>query len=455
MKTQDATAFQSVSRQNRIKSLDIARGFALLGILMVNVQLLCQPMAWLFAGGGSNEGPVGNAAYYATRVFFESKSYPLFSLLFGMGLMLMRERAIAAGRSFAKPYLRRLSMLLVMGVLHALLLYYADVLMIYSIIGFFTMWLMGRGSKLLLGLSVSLLTLAVLFSVFSGFMGMRYHESKGADVFADELAQTAMVQPADDNIGFVAFFEDVKQGKIAERGPLSPEWQSAAKDAFQNGPLSHAVLMRCLEWVAEQFNWTIGGGAVLQISGMFFLGAWLMKVDALGAGAARWTRRLILIGLLIGMPCSIAAVVLTAAATRFSAGWFFGVSCMAPAGPCVALGYMGLSMWLARRYGQGLFARSIASTGRMALTNYIMQSFLVCVIVQHWGFGLYGEVSQAQMLVIAVSIYVLQLVASPLWLARFTMGPLEWLWRWWTYLRRPRFLAARTSSPALHAGPLP
>lgn len=452
MKIQAATDFQSVSRRNRIESLDIARGFALFGILMVNVQLLCQPMAWLWNGGGSNEGPVGAAAYYATRLFFESKSYPLFSLLFGMGMMLMHQRAVAVGRSFAKLYLRRLSMLLVMGVLHALLLYFADVLIIYSLIGFFTMWMMGRRSKMLLALSVSLLTLAVLFSAFSGFMGMRYYASKGADPLAGEPAQTAMVQPADENIGFSEFFEQVKQGEFAAQGPMSPEWQSAAKDAFQNGPLSHAILMRCLEWIVEQINWTLGAGAVLRISGMFLLGAWLMKVDALGVGAARWMRRLILIGLLIGLPCSFVSVLLTAAATEHSAWWFVGYFLMTPAGLCVALGYMGLSIWLARRFGEGWFALSIASTGRMALTNYIMQSFLVCVIVQHWGFGMYGEISQSQMLVIAVSIYFFQLVASPLWLSRFTMGPLEWLWRWWTYLRRPKFLAIPTSGLGMHAG---
>ena len=454
MNPQAATAFQSVTRRSRIESLDIARGFALFGILLVNVQLLCQPMAWLRNGGGSNEGPVGAAAYYATRLFFESKSYPLFSLLFGMGMMLMHQRAVAVGRSFVRPYLRRVSMLLVMGVVHALLLYFADVLIIYSLIGFFTMWLMGRRSKLLLSLWVSLLTLAVLFSAFSGFMGMRYYASKGADPLANEPAQTAMVQPADENIGFSEFFEQIKQGKIAEMGPASPAWQSAAKDAFQNGPLSHAILMRCLEWIVEQINWTLGAGAVLRIAGMFLLGAWLMKVGALGVGAARWMRRLILIGLLIGLPCSLVSVVLTAAATEHSTWWFFGFFLMTPAGPCVALGYMGLSMWLARRFGEGWFARPIASMGLMALTNYITQSFLVCVIVQHWGFGMYGEISQAQMFVVAVSIYLFQLVASPLWLSRFTMGPLEWLWRWWTYLRRPKFLATPTSGLGMHAGPL-
>jgi uncharacterized protein len=454
MEPSRAQPLRPISSEQRITSLDVARGCALLGILMVNVQLLCQPMAWLWNGGGSNEGPVGVAAYYATRLLFESKSYPLFSLLFGMGLMLMRQRALAAGRSFVRPYLRRLSMLLVMGLLHALLLYYADVLVIYAIIGFFTMWFMGRRSRVLLGLAVSLLTLAVLFSAFSGFMGMRYYASKDADPLAGEPAQAALVRPADqgmqpadedirpadEDIGFDAFFEQIQQGEIPEMGPMSPQWQSAAKDAFQNGPLSHAILMRCLEWIVEQMNWTLGAGAVLRIAGMFLLGAWLMKVDALGVGAARWMRRLLLIGLLVGLPCSFASVVLSAAATEHSAWWFLGYFLMTPAGPCAALGYMGLSMWLARRCAAGWFTRSIASMGRMALTNYIMQSLLVCVIVQHWGFAMYGQVSQAQMLVIAVSIFAFQLIASWLWLSRFTMGPLEWLWRWWTYLRRPAFL---------------
>jgi uncharacterized protein len=440
MTTRTADALRPVSIENRIRSLDVARGIALFGILMVNVQLLCQPMAWLYRGGGSNEGPVGSVAYFATRVFFESKSYPLFSLLFGMGLMVMRGRAIAAGRSFVKPYLRRLSMLLLMGVLHALLLYFADVLVIYSVIGFMTMWLMGRKPKVLLGLALSLLASVVLLHALGTQLAMQYSDTKQAGPPVHEPAQAALIESADEDAGFTAFIEQIRQGEIPQQGPMSPAWESAARDAYQNGPLSHAILMRCLEWLAEQLSWTLGGGAFLQIAGMFFLGAWLMRIDALGAGAARWMRRLILIGALIGMPCTVASVVLAEVATEGSLWYFHSYNLMKLAGPCVAIGYMGLSMWLAQRFGAGLFTRSIASTGRMALTNYIMQSFLVCVIVQHWGFGMYGEVSQAQMLLIAVSIYLFQLIASPLWLSRFTMGPLEWLWRWWTYLRRPRFL---------------
>ena len=443
MTTPNTQVLRSVSSENRIRSLDVARGFALFGILMVNVQLLCQPLAWLYSGGGSSEGPVGSATYFATRIFFESKSYPLFSLLFGMGLMLMRERAIAAGRSFVRPYLRRLSMLLLMGVLHALLLYHADVLIIYSIIGFFTMWMMGRKSKVLLGLSLSLLTLAVLWSVFNVVMAMHFNDTKQAGPAVDEPEHTALVESAEEHTSFTTFFEQVQRGEI--RGPMSPEWESAARDAFQNGPLSHAILMRCIEWVAEQISWTIGAGALLRIAGMFFLGAWLMKIDAMGVGAARCMRRMVLIGCLVGMPCSVASVVLAEFATKGSPWYFASYSLMVCAGPCVALGYMGLSMWLVQRYGSGWFARSIASAGRMALTNYLMQSLLVCVIVQHWGFGLYGQVSQAQMLGIAASVYLFQLVASPLWLSRFTMGPLEWLWRWWTYLRRPKLLKTSIS----------
>ena len=433
---------KSVSSENRITSLDVARGIALFGILMVNVQLLCQPLSWVVNGGGSNEGPVGRVVYYATRLFFESKSYPLFSLLFGMGLMLMRERAIAAGRSFAKPYLRRLSLLLLMGALHAVLLYYADVLVIYSLVGFFTMWFMGRKSKVLLGLALSLLTLAFLWSVLGVFMAARFAESGEAPSFAGESAQAVTVETVAEDAAFREFYEKFKEGDIPKQGPMSSEWEAAARDAFRNGPLSHAMQMRSVEWLAEQLSWTIGSGALLRIAGMFFLGAWLMKVDALGARTTVWIRRLILIGCVVGMPTAVTSVVLAEVATPNSPVFYFSYSLIALAGPCFALGYMGLSMWLAQRFAASGVVRSIAFTGRMALTNYIMQSFLVCVIVQHWGFGMYGEISQAQMLVIAVSIYLLQLIVSPLWLARFTMGPLEWAWRSWTYLRRPTFLKA-------------
>jgi uncharacterized protein len=440
MKTPDASTLRPISGNDRIESLDVARGWALFGILMVNVQLLCQPMAWLQSGGGSNEGPVGIAAYYATRLFFESKSYPLFSLLFGMGLMLMRQRAIDAGRSFAKPYLRRLSMLLLMGVIHALLLYYADILIIYSFIGFLTMWLMGRKSKVIFGFSMALLSLALLGSVLSSFAAVQYYESKGAVALVDHSAQTIMADPASAETSFAEFFERIRQGEVPVGGMMSPEWESAAKDAYQHGPISHAIQMRGVEWLAEQLTWTIGSGAFLQISGMFFLGAWLMKIDTLCAGSPRWRRRFVLIGCLVGLPCAAASIVMTKSASEHSFWYFFSFSLMTLAGPCVSLGYMGLSMWFAERFADRWLARSIAATGRMALTNYIMQSFLVCAIAQHWGLAMFGDVSQAQMLAIAVSIYALQVVVSPLWLSRFTMGPLEWLWRWWTYLRRPAFV---------------
>ena len=442
MTTPTVQRLRPVSAENRIESLDVARGFALLGILMVNVQLLCQPMAWLYSGGGSNEGPIGIAAYYTTRLFFESKSYPLFSLLFGMGMMMMRQRALAAGRSFAKPYLRRLSMLLLMGITHALLLYFADVLIIYAVIGFFAMWFMGRKSKVLLGLALSLFTLALLWSALNLFLAVQYYQSQEQDPILDQPMQVSADAIEAESTTFAEFFEQIKQGKIIENGPMSPEWRSAATDAYQNGPLSHSMLMRGIEWLAEQFSWTIGTGAALQIAGMFFLGAWLMKIDALGTGAARWMRRLMLIGCVIGMPCAVAVIVIQELAAEYSHLHFSSYTLMVLASPSVALGYMGLSIWFAKRFGEGWLARAIASTGRMALTNYIMQSFLVCVIAQHWGFGMYGEVSQAQMLAIAASIYLLQLVASSLWLSRFKMGPLEWAWRWWTYLRRPKLLKA-------------
>jgi uncharacterized protein len=434
-------SLQSVSSANRIEALDVARGLALFGILMVNVQLLAQPLSWLIKErGGATEGPIGVATYYLTRLFFESKSYPLFSMLFGMGLMLMRDRALAAGRSFTRPYLRRLSMLLAMGVAHALLLYSADVLVIYAIIGFFVMWLAGRSSKRLLRLALIMLTLTVLWNVVGVVMVATYLGSKGGpgvDGDSPVIAETtgdAIESP------FLHLMEMLNRGDLPATGPMNPEWTHAALDAYQNGPLSNAITMRGLDWIAEQFNWTIGGGAALQIAGMFLLGAWLMRVGAISAKGNVWIRRFLLIGLLVGLPASVAGVALQSMSAELSIWIPLGQVFTSIASPCFSLAYMGIAMWLSRRHMTSWPVRSIASTGRMALTNYIMQSFLVCLIAQHWGFAMFGKITQAQMLGIVLSIYAFQVVVSPIWLRRFTMGPLEWSWRWWTYLRRPRLL---------------
>ena len=109
-------------------------------------------------------------------------------------------------------------------------------------------------------------------------------------------------------------------------------------------------------------------------------------------------------------------------------------------GPLVGLLYLSLATLAAQSWRSNPLVRAIACAGRMALTNYLMQTLIVAALMQHWGFGWYGTFDRVQLAGIVVAVYTCQLIWSPLWLRTFKMGPLEWAWRWWTYLRVPAII---------------
>ncbi|MEO1717019.1 MAG: DUF418 domain-containing protein, partial [Planctomycetota bacterium] len=106
-------------------------------------------------------------------------------------------------------------------------------------------------------------------------------------------------------------------------------------------------------------------------------------------------------------------------------------------GPFVSLGYLGIAMWLAHSGVLRWLVQSIAAAGRMALTNYLMQTILVAALAQHWGLGWFGDVTRLEMFWIVLAVYALQLIVSPIWLNAVGMGPFEYAWRCGTYLRLP------------------
>ncbi len=407
----------------RIAALDVARGIALFGIFMVNIQMMVQPMKWMFEGGGGNEGLAGQIAHYATRIFFESKSYPLFSMLFGMGMVLMYDRAKAAGREFAPAYLRRVALLLAFGIAHAFFIWYGDILIYYACFALVLMWFAPRlSTRTMLTVALSLMAVAALWGAGLGY-------------------GFAQMTPPDRSVAevttFTGFWEAMQAGEI-QGGPELPAWAAAETDAFGNGPYAHAVGMRAINWFMGTIFWMVLFGVVLHVPAMFFLGGAIMRSGALTASRSQWPRRFLLIGLTVGLPGAVAATVLSEAFGPMSAMGAVATGLTHLTGPAVSIGYIGLAVWLARCGAMAWLARAIASAGRMALTNYLMQSVLVAFIAQHWGLGMYGEITRVPMVGIVFGIYVGQLVFSSLWLKAFTMGPFEYLWRCGTYLKLPR-----------------
>ncbi len=418
-------ALRPTQSAERIQTLDVARGIALFGILMVNVQLMTQPLEYLWTGDPAAEGPLAAAFHYLTRVLFESKSYPLFSMLFGMGMALMLDRARASGRAFAFPYLRRLFLLLLVGCAHAFLIWYGDILIYYALFGMGIMWVAGLSTRVLLIIASVLLGLAtvwmVAFAILGGLMG------------GDEIVEETTVTT------FAEFWQALKGGEVPG-GPMDAAWAVAEIDANKNGPYANAVAMRAINWVSGTIFWMMFSGMFLHIPAMFLFGLAILRSGALTRPDSPWPGRFLLMGLVVGLPGSIAAVAMSELNDQGSIWFGLSAALTFVVGPCISIGYLGLASWMARGLIGNLIVKSVASAGRMALTNYLMQSILVAVLAQHWGLAWYGDVSRVGMVGIVAGIYVFQLGFSSLWLSRFTMGPFEYVWRCGIYFRMPKLL---------------
>lgn len=377
-------------------------------------------------GRRGQRGPRGQIAHYGTRIFFESKSYPLFSMLFGMGMVLMYDRAKAAGRAFAPAYLRRTALLLAFGIVHAFFIWYGDILIYYACFALVLMWF----APLLKPRTVVTVALAlmVIAALWASGLGMAFAA----------MGSGSSASQGPDTTTFIGFWEAMQAGEV-RGGPELPAWAAAEVDAFGSGPYTHAVGMRAINWLTGTIVWMGVFGVVLHVPAMFLLGGAIMRLGALTDAGSPWPRRFLLIGLAVGLPGAVVATVLSESFGPMSTMASVAIGITHLTGPAVSIGYIGLAVWLARCGALGWLARAIASAGRMALTNYLMQSVLVAFIAQHWGLGMYGEITRVPMVGIVFGIYVGQVVFSSLWLKAFTMGPLEYLWRCGTYFKLPRF----------------
>ncbi|GAB5495556.1 MAG: DUF418 domain-containing protein [Phycisphaerales bacterium] len=427
MNTAEAPALAPTTSSQRIQALDIARGIALFGIFMVNIQLMVQPLSYIMGGGGSSEGPIAAAFHYITRIFFESKSYPLFSMLFGMGLIMMYDRAKSRGKMFAPTYIRRLFLLLLFGISHAFLVWYGDILIYYAVFGFCIMWLAPIRPKTMLLIGGSLMVLAALWVCLLAALGALLNQG----------AQPPM--SGIENATFTDLWQGLKQGKV-QAGPLDPAWGDAEVDSIRNGPFMTAVAMRTLSWVSGVFFWVGFGGVFLHVPAMFLIGGAIMRGVVMNDANSPWPKRFILLALLVGLPGAIVSVLMSELSEPNSVVMNLSMAVTHLTGPFVSMGYIGFAVWLARSKAGLWLVGAISSAGRMALTNYLCQSLFIAAFAQHWGLAQFGEVSRVGMIALVVSVYVFQLAFSVFWLNLFTMGPFEYIWRTATYLRFPKLL---------------
>jgi uncharacterized protein len=402
-----------VAATERIDAMDVLRGFALLGILLMNIEGMVGPLLGAMTGIDPSLAGADRWADAFVYVFVQGKFYPLFSLLFGMGFAVMMMRAEAAGRPFLAIYLRRILVLLAIGLAHALLVWSGDVLVSYALLAFPLVFLFRRtpvGRLPKWGIAF-ILAPSLFFLLIGGLVSLVQMLPGGA-----EEMQKAMAQQGAD---MAAVLE-------------------AQRQAFGAGTWAEAVAQR-REDLGQMLGFLVFFG--WQILGLFLLGAWFVRSGAIARPAdfpilyskLRW----------VALPVGLAMVLASCAiapSTDFSRSDLPATAAMGLftlGGTLMALGYLA---WIQRGLQSAAVAPRLlwlAPAGRMALTNYLMQSLVCTWIFSGWGLGYFEQLPRAWQLPFVAAFFTLQVLLSQAWLARFRMGPMEWLWRAATYLRLP------------------
>ncbi len=391
------TAFQPVATSERIATLDVLRGFALFGILLMNMEAFSGPMDMSFTGVDPHWQGWDYWADAFVYVFVQGKFFTLFSLLFGAGFAVMAQRAAIAGRDFTRFYLRRSLGLLVIGVLHGLLLWSGDILVAYALLSFVLLafreaprsWLPALGTMAYLGAAVLMLMLGALMQLVP------------ADAASAQAAAAA---------------------KAIE----------AQRQAYGHGSYLQAVAQRLRDVFASLGALLVVGPQVL---GMFLIGAWFARSGAI-AEPGRYPRLWAGLRWLL-LPIGLAVMLLSTWVLPYNAPGQFNMrsagayALTAVAGLMMCLGYLAWGV----RWSRHL--QWLAPAGRMALSNYLGQSLVCTLVFYGYGLGWFEQVGRASQLLFAVVLFAMQVLLSQLWLRRFQYGPVEWLWRAFTYLQLP------------------
>jgi uncharacterized protein len=397
----------SAQPEDRLSSLDLIRGVAVLGILPANLPHFLGPYtpAW-----------TDRIAAAAVLFFIDAKMVTTLSILFGAGLGVQEGAARLRKKesAFRLAYLWRQLLLLALGLMHALLLWYGDILTAYAMIGVACLVLTLFGQGVVRGAMAAgllwtygvLLTFAVIVAAFP------------------EAGRVPKPEPLGDTTGPpTSFFRS--GGDLASRVEeyTRPENQIRI---YRNGGfldwVEHRAVFVLMFWVSLPlyFGWYLGA--------CFLLGVQLLWAGVFHGGEVRhrYVRIFLALGLGVGVPLHLAAVAahLLAPQTVWAGILNFGGALP------MALMYMALLLLWDEAEGvfPGLRDR-LRAVGRMALTNYLLQSVLLGLVFYSYGLGLFGKVGLAMALPLVPAIWALEVAWSKPWLERFGMGPIEWLWR--------------------------
>jgi len=405
-KTLDMPALSPTAKRDRYVVMDVLRGFALLGVMTINlyefggedVLITAEQLAALPSAA------LDGRLEFWVKLFVYDKANTLFAFLFGLGFWIQMERLQERGAPFRSIYLRRAAILLVIGWIHLLCLFGWDILHIYGITAFILFFSRKLPDRALLWIGLALLLFARPFVTW---------------VF--------------DASGIKGLFDDPV---AAEAGVLARQAAAQSGDFF-----TFIALMN-----KDYLTWFLTGGLlgwIFYALGRFYMGAWVARRGWIQNAAEnlpmfrRWLWPLLLAGLLLESVHLFTEDVPETA--LFGQVELLRTVLHVTATPLIAAGYVCAIVCLFHGRSLSWLVKPFAPVGQMALTNYLMQSVAIILILTSVGpgLGLAGNAAISTFLPLVVTFFTAQIVVSHFWMKFFAFGPAEWLWRMLTYGTAP------------------
>ncbi|UPW83812.1 DUF418 domain-containing protein [Lysinibacillus sp. Ag94] len=373
--------------QERVATLDILRGISLLGILLVNMFAFYLPMPYIDLASWFTT-PSDIVWQQNLDIYVQSSFYPLFAMLFGYGLAMQWQKAQSREQNFYAIGLRRLSVLFVFGLLHAVLIWWGDILMMYAFCGIFLLLLLRLHPIWLLSIGIVINGVMQVFMLFIvGYINFNMKIDEYLDITSVEQA-------------------------ITSYGTGS--WM----DAFMQRLTDLSVQAGIGMWFVALFT--------------------ILPFMLMGAAASKWhlverAKELKWLWLALAIAGLAVGIVIKSLPVMFTRTYLLDYLKVYIGGPILAVGYTGLIVLLCLLPVIPKLLSPFAKIGRMSLTMYILQSIIGTCLFYQFGFGWYGKVSVATGVLIAVGIIIVQMIVAEICLAKWQQGPLEALWRKLTY----------------------
>ena len=422
------TIIQPIRETDRILSLDVLRGSALLGILLLNIVGMGMHSASYFSPDlnptdGISELPINLAVWATIDVLFEGAMRALFSMLFGASIVLLATGPSARG---AAMFYRRNAWLLAFGLVDAYILFWTgDILVTYALAGFVLFRFRNASPRKLL---ISALVVLVLQTGF--FVGWKYSLAIGQQAAVEVASNPEFGKPS--AVAMADVWYDFESSYAVPSGAEEVELQQRRAN-YPNAFLFNA--RKATEMILGAIPAVLLWDALI----MMLIGMALFKQSILDASKPPgFYIKLMVIGFGTGLAINVWEVYESARSGLQLLETFPYLKATYHVGRLgMAFGWLGLILYVCQKSYWTKARHALAAVGRMALSNYLMHSVFALVLFSGAGFALVGELQRWMLYPIVALIWAIQLILSPWWLSRFQFGPCEWLWRSLSYRRMP------------------